>query len=77
MTDINKVLVPFMCCGDLSGFDSEKSHLQDTEILLSELRDKLGVYELTSGLNPVAPPTEPAYKEALQKKRQGALAKPQ
>ncbi|CAD5225796.1 unnamed protein product [Bursaphelenchus xylophilus] len=76
LKDINKAVVPFMCCGDLSGFDSERSFDLDTKGLLDQLRDKLGSVELKEGLRAVAPPTEPAYKEALEKKKTGLLDRP-
>ena len=47
-------IAPFLACGDLSAFDSDAT------------------YELPPGhvsLDPVQPPTEPPYKEALEKRR--------
>ncbi|GMH39404.1 hypothetical protein BSKO_07302 [Bryopsis sp. KO-2023] len=44
-------LVPFMACGDLSGWDADRN------------------YDLEEGkeiLDPVQPPTDPAYKEAIK-----------
>jgi hypothetical protein len=46
--------LPFVVCGDLDGWDSDMS------------------YDLPEGyvsLKPVQPPTEPAYKAALEKKK--------
>lgn len=47
-----RCLVPFLACGDLSGWDPDRN------------------YDLEEGkevLEPLAPPTEPAYKLALEK----------
>lgn len=47
----NDVLVPFLACGDLSGYDADQSYaLDDTKV----------------PLNPVQPPTTPAYKTAIE-----------
>lgn len=47
----NDVLVPFLACGDLSGYDADQSYaLDDTKV----------------PLNPVQPPTMPAYKTAIE-----------
>lgn len=47
--------MPFLACGDLSGYDADQS------------------YDLPEGeytwLEPVQPPTTPAYKSALELKR--------
>jgi len=50
----NRHFLPFVVCGDLDGWDSDMS------------------YDLPEGyvsLKPVQPPTEPAYKAALEKKK--------
>lgn len=50
-------LVPFLACGDLSGWDADKN------------------YDLEEGkeiLDPVQPPTEPAYKEAIERTKRKA-----
>lgn len=53
--------IPFLACGDLHGWDADQN------------------YDLTDGpcggyvpLQPVQPPTEPAYKTALEMRRQAA-----
>jgi len=47
----NDVLVPFLACGDLSGYDADQSYaLDDTKVRLG----------------PVQPPTTPAYKSAIE-----------
>ena len=51
----NRHFVPFVVCGDLDGWSSDVS------------------YNLPEGyvsLKPVQPPTEPAYKEALEMKKE-------
>ena len=42
-------LVPFLACGDLSGFDADQSYPLDA-----------------APLQPVAPPTVPPYRTAIQ-----------
>ena len=47
----NDVLVPFLACGDLSGYDADQSYaLDDTKVRLK----------------PVQPPTTPAYMSAIK-----------
>ncbi|KAF5177219.1 Ftsj rna methyltransferase-like protein, partial [Thalictrum thalictroides] len=54
----NKVYIPFLACGDLSGFDSDRSYP------LPEVAE--GTYK---SLEPVQPPIAPPYKRALEMKR--------
>lgn len=51
----NKVYIPFLACGDLTGFDSDRSYP------LPE-----GSYQ---SLDPVQPPIAPPYKRALEMKK--------
>lgn len=51
----NKVYIPFLACGDLSGYDSDRSYP------LSKAAD--GSYQV---LDPVQPPIAPPYKRALE-----------
>ncbi|GJN39297.1 hypothetical protein PR202_gb28406 [Eleusine coracana subsp. coracana] len=54
----NKVYIPFLACGDLSGYDSDRSYpLPTTEG---------GSYR---SLDPVQPPIAPPYKTALEMKK--------
>ncbi|CAD7700605.1 unnamed protein product [Ostreobium quekettii] len=56
----NRRLVPFLACGDLSGWDADQN------------------YDLDEGaeiLDPVQPPTKPAYKEALERVKWGGAGK--
>lgn len=56
MDDFNQKFVPFVACGDLSSsFDADGSH---------------AVGENYNWIDPVAPPTIPPYKEAIERKRQ-------
>lgn len=50
-----RLIVPFLACGDLSGYDADQSYDLPDEHYVS--------------LDPVQPPTAPAYKNALQAKR--------
>ncbi|XP_073297920.1 uncharacterized protein [Primulina huaijiensis] len=54
----NKVYIPFLACGDLSGFDSDRSYP------LPKVAD--GTYK---SLDPVQPPIAPPYKRALELKK--------
>ena len=54
----NKVYIPFLACGDLSGYDSDRSYP------LPEVA--VGTYQ---SLDPVQPPIAPPYKRALELKK--------
>lgn len=60
----NRVIVPFLACGDLSGFDSDKTYPL-------KLSDKDYEYH-----PPTQGPINPPYKEACLLKRSDQLAKP-
>ncbi|KAI9017460.1 FtsJ-like methyltransferase-domain-containing protein [Gaertneriomyces semiglobifer] len=53
---INRVIVPFIACGDLSGFDSDKTYPLPEEGY--------------SSLDPVQAPIRPPYQTYMDKKRQ-------
>jgi tRNA (cytidine32/guanosine34-2'-O)-methyltransferase len=53
-SDTDRYLVPFVVCGDLSGYDADTNY---------------GVDEGYISLEPVQPPTQPPYKTALARKR--------
>jgi len=54
----SRCIVPFMACGDLDGWDADRTY-------------ELG--EDYQYRKPVGPPTEPAYKQALEMKRTGRM----
>lgn len=54
----NKVYIPFLACGDLSGYDSDRSYP------LPQVAE--GTYQ---SLDPVQPPIAPPYKRALERKK--------
>jgi len=54
----NKVYIPFLACGDLSGYDSDRSYP------LPKVDG--GTYQ---SLDPVQPPIAPPYKRALELKK--------
>lgn len=60
----NREIVPFVACGDLSGFDSDKTYPLDLSIE--------GIEYSYVRQDPVAPPTNPPYKEALNLRRQNS-----
>lgn len=51
-----RLLVPFLACGDLSGYDADQSY---------DLPD-----DNYKCLDPVQPPTAPAYRSAVAMKKQ-------
>ena len=53
----SRLIVPFLACGDLSGWDADQSY------------DLPG--EGYKTLPPVQPPTAPAYKTAIERSKQG------
>jgi len=53
-SDTERYLVPFVVCGDLSGYDADTNY---------------GVDDGYISLEPVQPPTQPPYKTALARKR--------
>jgi tRNA (cytidine32/guanosine34-2'-O)-methyltransferase len=56
MSEFNRKFVPFIACGDLSNsFDADGSHDFEEGYIWTD---------------PIAPPTIPPYKEALERKRQ-------
>lgn len=61
LSHANKVLVPFISAGDLSGFDADMSYALDDD----------------ESLPPVMPPKNPPYSTALQlKRREGSMQNP-
>ncbi|CAL2037900.1 unnamed protein product [Caenorhabditis brenneri] len=79
MTDASgvtaEVIDGFVTCGDLSGWDSEKSYPLDIDVCFPSANldeeDKKR-YEFK---DVVQPPTDPAYKEALEMKKSGIFSK--
>ncbi|KAK9124447.1 hypothetical protein Sjap_014049 [Stephania japonica] len=55
----NKVYIPFLACGDLSGFDSDRSYPLPSNAEGSAYQS----------LDPVQPPIAPPYKRALELKK--------
>lgn len=55
----SRLIVPFLACGDLSGWDADQSYDLPCE-----------GYQT---LPPVQPPTAPAYKTAIERSKQGRL----
>lgn len=60
MCGVNRVLVPFIACGDLSGWDSDKTYGLELPTIIYEHDEKRYVYKPV-----VQPPTDPAYKVLL------------
>lgn len=51
---VNRVIVPFVCCGDLSGYDADTTYELDEDYVYHEPNQM-----------PIAPP----YKDACDRKR--------
>jgi len=66
LEDVNRVIVPFLACGDLSAYDADKTY---------PLQLKPGVKY--SSLPPTQPPINPPYEEACQMRKNDQLSKPQ
>uniref|UniRef100_A0A1I7TT23 Putative tRNA (cytidine(32)/guanosine(34)-2'-O)-methyltransferase n=1 Tax=Caenorhabditis tropicalis TaxID=1561998 RepID=A0A1I7TT23_9PELO len=69
------VIDGFVTCGDLSGWDSEKSYPLDIDVSFQKGivdEDQKNRYEFK---DVVQPPTDPAYKEALEMKKKGVFSK--
>ncbi|GFQ88323.1 hypothetical protein TNCT_472471 [Trichonephila clavata] len=66
LTGVNRVIVPFIACGDLSAFDSDRTY----PLQLKDAEDY--VYH-----PPTQVPIDPPYKEAVLLKRQNKLSKPE
>lgn len=64
LTGVNRVIVPFLACGDLSGFDSDKTYPL-----------KSGGDEPYEPLTPTQSPINPPYKTACQLKKANLLDK--
>lgn len=71
----NDVVVPFMACGDLSGYDADQSY--DLPTYDDEVVDESGGGGGGWGggggykpLEPVQPPIAPPYKTAIAKERE-------
>lgn len=62
----NRIIVPFLACGDLSGFDSDKTYP-----LLLDSQKEYTYHPPTQG------PIDPPYKEACFLKKNDLLSKPE
>ncbi|VDN06614.1 unnamed protein product [Thelazia callipaeda] len=68
----NRLLVPFLACGDLSGWDSDRTYKLELPNISGKSEQERYVYRPV-----VQPPTDPAYKKACALKKIGKLAKPE
>ncbi|RUS18445.1 FtsJ-like methyltransferase-domain-containing protein [Endogone sp. FLAS-F59071] len=62
----NRVIVPFVACGDLSGFDSDRTYALETT-------DENAPYK---SLDPLQPPISAPYKTAIELKRSNFYNRP-
>ena len=64
---VNRAAVPFVACGDLSGFDSDRSYPVD--------RPAAGAGEGSAAapLEPVQKPINPPYQEAMERRRRAIM----
>jgi tRNA (cytidine32/guanosine34-2'-O)-methyltransferase len=68
----NRAIIPFVACGDLSGFDSDRTYPLQLKTLSDDFKD--WEYQCR---DVVQPPTEPAYKKATALKKNCNLEKDQ
>lgn len=66
LTGVNRVIVPFIACGDLSAYDADRTYPLELS------KEKSYTY-----LPPTQGPIDPPYKEAVLLKRQNKLSQPQ
>lgn len=85
---VNRCLVPFVACGDLSGFDSDRSYPLTAPVFPSGKLDGsqnekqvliiiliIVIFYSYVFKDPVQAPTEPAYKKAVLLKKSDKLVK--
>lgn len=65
--EISNKIVPFVACGDLSGFDSDATYSTEAE----QAKEARGGFSL----DPIMPPTNVPYKTAISRKREQSTAK--
>ncbi|KAK2710740.1 tRNA (cytidine(32)/guanosine(34)-2'-O)-methyltransferase-like [Artemia franciscana] len=63
----NRIIVPFVACGDLSAYDSDMTY----PLTLGDEEKELYTYH-----PPTQPPINPPYKQAAEMRRKDQLAKP-
>lgn len=64
LTGINRLVIPFISCGDLSGFDSDQTYE------LSYPDSSTGSYQ---SLEATTAPVDPPYKKAKELRKEGKL----
>lgn len=62
--DIDTVVVPFLACGDMSGWSREES----TSTMILDA-DKSYPMEMEQHINPIAPPLDPPYQTSLEHRK--------
>lgn len=84
LSEVNRVAVPFISAGDLSGFDADMSYSLDVDVGSIQIDDdddsEKKQQSGNSGKNdtegkyvslpPIVPPIEPPYAEAIRRQRQ-------
>uniref|UniRef100_A0A0N4ZF03 Putative tRNA (cytidine(32)/guanosine(34)-2'-O)-methyltransferase n=1 Tax=Parastrongyloides trichosuri TaxID=131310 RepID=A0A0N4ZF03_PARTI len=77
LTGINRKIVPFLSCGDTSGWDSDKTNKLPELKKQSGLHDPLGIFgdSKYSSKNPVEAPINPNYLTSVSLKKGDRLEK--
>lgn len=74
LSPMNRIVVPFISAGDLSGFDADMSYSLDVDVGNIRIDDSDVPSQDADGkyvsLPPVVPPIEPPYAEAIRRQRQ-------
>ena len=72
----NETIVPFVACGDLSGYDADMSYDLNTDLRndhgAGAVDEKKQTKSAYTHLPPVAPPIAPPYKTAIARERERA-----
>lgn len=75
LSEMNRIAVPFISAGDLSGLDADMSYPLDTELDGISLSDDPSSSQQSKNgkyvpLPPIVPPIQPPYAEAIRRQKQ-------
>lgn len=75
LSPMNRIIVPFVSAGDLSGFDADMSYSLDVDVGALKIDGELTSSQIGDdgkyvSLPPVVPPIEPPYAEAIRRQKQ-------
>lgn len=75
LSSMNRIAVPFISAGDLSGFDADMSYSLSVDVGNIRIDESVQLEQKSTNgkyvsLPPVVPPIEPPYAEAIRRQRQ-------